>query len=90
VPLDGDAELFWVTYIGQKDLSSNYMFTLEVERSKEETKTRKYVFEATRECIPCDLSHSDVKKKKCALMHKRGWQAPLPSDHSQIQVNFKI
>jgi len=61
----GDVKLFWVAYIGKKVLSSNYKYTLQVE-SKDRAK--KYIFEGTRNCIPCDLSHTDVKKKKWALV----------------------
>jgi len=63
--LDDDLTLFWVAYIGRKNLSSNYRYTLQVE-SKEEAKDD--VFEGTRYCIPCDLSHTDIKKKKWALL----------------------
>merc|ERR1719320_1082979 len=58
-PSDDDFTLFWVAYIGKKGLSSNYKYTLQVE-SKEQPE--KYLFEGTRNCIPCDLSHTDVKK----------------------------
>jgi len=63
---DGDVKMFWVAYIGKKVLSSNYKYTLQVQRSKEETK--QYVFEGTRDCIPCDMSHKDVKARRWALM----------------------
>jgi len=64
--LDDDLTLFWVAYIGKKALSSNYKYTLQVQKGTNETE--KYAFEGTRDCIPCDLSHTDVKKKKWALL----------------------
>jgi len=68
--LDDNFTLFWAAYIGQNSLSSNYKYTIQVQRSKDEP--WKYVYEGTRECIPCDLSHTDVKNKKSALVLDKG------------------
>jgi len=88
--LDNNSMLFWVVYIGQKHLASKYMYTLQVERSKEETKTRKYVFEGTRECIPCDLSHKDVKKNKWALLLDKDLLADAPKEDGRTRYTLTI
>jgi len=85
--LDNNSTLFWVAYIGQKDLASNFRYTLQVE-SKDEAK--KDVFEGTRNCIPCDLSHTDVKEKKCAFLLDKGLIDDATKEDGKFHYNLTI
>jgi len=85
--LDDDFTLFWVAYIGQKDLSTNYKYTLKVE-SKEDAK--KYLFEGTRMCLPCDLSHTDVRKKKWTLVLDKDLIAEATREDGRVVYNVTI
>jgi len=69
-PLDEVSNLFWISFIGPKNLASSFKYTMHVQKNKTEKKN--YAFEATRDCIPCDMSHEDVKKGRCALMLENG------------------
>lgn len=66
---DGHATLmFWVSNVSLSVPATNYKYTLKVQKRVNSNEFRDdYVFEGTRYCVPCDLSHEDVKKKRCAL-----------------------
>jgi len=68
--LDEITLLFWTAYIGPKDSAANYTYTLQIEGNRESRK-KKFCYECTRFCIPCDLSHQEVKDKRCAVMVER-------------------
>jgi len=83
--LDDDLTLFWVAYIGQKGLSSKYRYTLQVRGSKKEI-----AFLGARNCIPCDLSHADVKKKKWALVLDKDLLADATKEDDMLHYALAI
>ena len=70
---DEVTRIFWVAHIGSKDSALNYKYTLQIENYQEGQNAAKkgYEFECTRKCVPCDLSHEDVKTERCAIMLER-------------------
>jgi len=70
---DEITRMVWVAHIGSKDSALNYKYTLQIENYQEgqNAANKGYVFECTRECVPCDLSHEDVKTERCAIMLER-------------------
>ena len=60
---------FWVSHIGPKASAANYEYSIQFEGKQYRKNGKKdYFFEGTRRCLPCDLSHEHVKRKKCALV----------------------
>ena len=49
--LDEASTLFWVAHIGPRNSAARYKYTLRV------TSKDNNMFEGTRNCVPCDLSH---------------------------------
>lgn len=85
---DEVSKLFWMAYIGPKDLASSYKYTVQVQKSKAEEK--KYAFEGTRYCVPCDLSHEDVKRKRCALMLEKELVDSAAKDDNKLHYSVTI
>ena len=63
--LDEVSKLFWISYSGPKDSAASFKYTLQV-CSKENKKV--FLFEGTRRCVPCDLSHDEIRAKRWALV----------------------
>ena len=59
-----ESKLVWIAYIGPKESASNYKYTLQLE----DAGMNKYLTEDTRYCIPCDLSHIEVRVRWCAVV----------------------
>merc|ERR1712029_231335 len=60
--IDATSYLFWVSYCGPKILADSFKYTIKIKDRKYGQK--KYLFEATTYCVPCDLSHEQMKKSK--------------------------
>ena len=43
-------------------MNSKYTFKV-----RKEEKSKDYLLESTRRCVPCDLSHEEVKNLRCAV-----------------------
>jgi len=59
-----EGAIYWISYIGAKASAKNFKYTFQVRVSEHEDK---YHLECTRKCLPCDLSHEEVKRKLCAV-----------------------
>jgi len=62
---DGNAMYHWIAFVGPRESAKNFMYTLRVG---DPNGPGRPLFEGTRVCVPCDLSHADMKKSKCCLM----------------------
>jgi len=62
---DGNAMYYWIAFVGPRESAKNFMYTLKVGETDGPGRP---LFEGTRVCVPCDLSHADMKKSKCCLM----------------------
>jgi len=60
--IDATSYLFWVSYCGPKSLADSFKYTIKIKDRKYGKK--KYLFEATTYCVPCDLSHEEMKNSK--------------------------
>ena len=62
--LDEASILFWVAHIGPRNSAARYKYTLRV--TSKDINRKDDMFEGTRNCVPCDMSHKEVKTTRCA------------------------
>ena len=61
---EGSFTLMWISHIGPKYSAKNNKYTFKVRKDK---KSKDYLLESTRRCVPCDLSQEQVKDLRCAV-----------------------
>ena len=59
------AKVFWITYLGPKELAETFKYTLQVKASKI---SKKYLQEGTRVCEPCDMTHQEMKRELSGII----------------------
>jgi len=59
------AIMCWFSLLGPKADAKAYKYTVRVETSET---SAEYLFECTRRCEPCDLSHEEVERDECAVV----------------------
>merc|ERR1711974_412864 len=65
--------MFWVSHVGTQMEADKYQYTLKIENPKRKSENSKYLlFNGTRDCMSCDVSHEDMKEKGDALFLNRG------------------
>jgi len=77
---DDNAVYYWISFVGAKESAQKFMYTLKVG---EANGAGRYPFEGTTFCVPCDLSHDNMKKYKCCLMLNR----ELLKEKSYVEEN---
>jgi len=61
---DANAKMFWISLCGTPKQAKEYEYTIKIESSAEKKAGRvKFLLTGTGECLSCDVSHEDVKKK---------------------------
>ena len=60
----GGVKSFWISHIGPKNSAKNFKYTFRVRKDKH---SEECLLESTRRCVPCDLSHEEVKNLQCAI-----------------------
>jgi len=69
VKLDETFYMFWVSYGGPKNDAQKYEYTIMIKPSKDcNVEMAKSLFKATTYCVPCDVSHEEMKKRKEAIV----------------------
>ena len=59
------ATMFWISLVGTPKEAEEYEYTIKIVSSVDEKAGRtKYLLIGTGDCLSCDLSQEDVKKKK--------------------------
>jgi len=61
---DGITMYYWIAFVGPKESAKNFMYTLKVG---EPNGAGRYLFKGTRRCVPCDLSHAEMKQFNAVL-----------------------
>ena len=64
---EGNCLIFWISYCGPKDEAEHYQYTIKIKSFKGE-KQPEYLFQATRLCVPCDLSHKEMKVERSGIL----------------------
>ena len=66
---DAKATMFWVSVCGTPKEAKEYEYTIKIESSADKQAGRtKYLLTGTGECLSCDVSHEDAKKKETEVM----------------------
>ena len=68
--VDNDYVMVWVSVLGTKEDAKKLEYSLRFYNVKDRDKERKnYLFWGTMACVPCDISHEEMKKKRlgCGL-----------------------
>jgi len=62
---DANSIMFWLTLCGSQEEAKQYEYTIKIKSSADLKAGRmKFLLTGTGDCLSCDLSHEDVKKKK--------------------------
>ena len=66
---DEKAMKFWISLCGTEEEAKAYEYTIKIESSADKQAGRtKYLLTGTGECLSCDVSHEDAKKKETEVM----------------------
>ena len=66
---DKKITMFWISLCGTQKEAKEYEYTIKIESSADKKAGRtKYIIIATGDCLTCDVSHEDVKKKPTEVM----------------------
>jgi len=84
--------MFWVSSpIGRaycdRNKNKQYKYTLKIASPTEKDV---FLFVGTRFCIPCDLSHEDVKKRRCALTLEKELVDMAKTEDGRVNYRVKI
>jgi len=89
--LDRNCRLVWIAHIGPKESAYNFKYTIKVLDNKEYNAGReKFVAEATRHCVPCDLSHKDVTDKLCGVVLDKDTIDQAITGEGRLRYNLTI
>jgi len=69
VVLDDKNTMEWISYNGPKKDRKKYQFSIEVLSTEDPMKV---VFSCTKFCVPCDISHEDVKGNHLGVIINKG------------------
>jgi len=65
----GSSFFFWISCVGPNNTADKYKFTLQVYNGEAFKKGKiDFLFEGVRRCVPCDISHAEMKARKQCLM----------------------
>jgi len=64
---DTNLAMCWISFGGTQMEAEDYEYTIKIKNSTEKRDKRRYLFTGKRECVSCDVSYEDMKKKGSAL-----------------------
>jgi len=69
VSYDENVWMFWVSFCGPQEGANEYEYTVKIASSAATKAGRsEFLASATMECIPCDMSYEEVKKKAAGVL----------------------
>jgi len=61
--------MFWISFCGGQEEAEQYEYTLKIKSSAYRKAGRTvYLFTGSRQCMSCEVSHEDMKKRKEAVL----------------------
>ena len=84
--------MLWVSFVGPKESAKNFKYTFKLEETEEDVNGRAvYSFSGTRFCVPCDLSHEDVKNSRRFLMMDKGlFEDAQKDEKGRVKISVSI
>jgi len=65
---DSGPTIVWISCISPRtSLAKSYKYTFQLRNGKDASAGNGYSLEGTRRCVPCDLSHDEVRKLGCCI-----------------------
>jgi len=64
---DTNLAMCWVSFCGTQMEAEDYEYTIKIKNSAEKRAKKMYLFFGKSECVSCDVSYEDLKKKGSAL-----------------------
>jgi len=87
----GSMQMFWISFCGGEKEAEEYEYTIKIVSSAGKKAGRAfYLFTGTRECVSCEVSHEDMKKKKEALLINKTLLEKAVKDPKKNRFNIKI
>jgi len=77
--------LFWISNLGPKEEADWFKYSIKIKSDKGD------LFEATRRCVPCDISHTEMKDQLCGiLMNKNLLREAAIGSNKNVEHTIKI
>jgi len=84
--------IYWLSYEGLKKDAAKYKYTLKIQSSKDDKAGKTtYLYEGTTRCVPCDISHEEMKKvKEGIVLSKKVVMAASEENDNNLQFSLVI
>jgi len=67
--IDETCFIYWLAYQGPKKDAAKYKYTLKIQSRRDVMAGKtNYLYKGTTHCVPCDVSHKEMKRDKEGLM----------------------
>ena len=88
---EGNTQMFWISFCGGEKEAEEYEYTFKIVSADGKKAGRaNYLFTGTRQCVSCEVSHEDMKKKKEALLINKTLLEKAVKDPKKNRFNIKI
>lgn len=67
---DGNCLIFWMSFLGPRREAEKFKYSIKIKNFHKVTVTE-YVYEGARACVPCDISHKEMKVQRCGILIDR-------------------
>jgi len=89
--LDDTNAMTWISYNGPKKDREKYQFSIEVLSTGD---PKKVVFSCTKFCVPCDISHEEVKEKHLGVIINKALAQEVNTkadmDKPRVKANIQV
>ena len=83
--------MLWISFGGGQKEAEEYEYTIKIESSTARKAGRtKYLFSGTRQCVSCDVSHEDMKKKMEALCINKELLIKAAEGHDENNLEYTL
>jgi len=78
--------IFWISNLGPKDEADWFKYSIKIKCDKGD------LFGGTRHCVPCDISHAEMKDQQCGILidKKLLQEAARDLDNQYVAYSIKI
>ena len=82
----------WISCVApRKSLAKRYKYTIQMKSGKDTSAGKTvYHLEATRRCVPCDLSHEEVRKLGCCIGMDKETIADAIGRDNKLEITITI
>ena len=89
MPYNDELMMFWISFCGTQKEAEDYEYSIKIDSSAAKKAGRtKYLFTGSRQCVSCDVSHEDMKRKMEALCINQ--ELMRKAAEGQCEFEFKV